>query len=250
MPQILRYSLYLFLSALLLQSCRKSIQPQPNLNRLSVNFRFSFGKEDLKQDQAFTTAQGEPISIRVFKYYLSRFSLVNDAGREILIDSSHYLTDAFQTPARSVSLSVPDGSYRQLRFWVGVDSALNVSGVQQGDLDPAKGMFWTWNTGYIFAKLEGRSPVSPAPLQGFTYHIGGFRTGENARRNIAISFPETLVMRQDANRQLLVQVDAAQWFAGTHPVRVSVMPSVMDPGTQAMQLADNYSGMFSFVLLQ
>jgi hypothetical protein len=34
-----------------------------------------------------------------------------------------------------------------IKFLLGVDSLKNVSGIQTGALDPAKGMFWTWNTG-------------------------------------------------------------------------------------------------------
>ena len=37
---------------------------------------------------------------------------------------------------------------------LGVDSLRNVTGVQTGALDPAMDMYWTWNTGYVMAKLE------------------------------------------------------------------------------------------------
>jgi hypothetical protein len=50
-----------------------------------------------------------------------------------------------------------------IRFLLGVDSARNVSGIQTGALDPARGMFWTWNSGYVMAKIEGSSPSAHVP---------------------------------------------------------------------------------------
>src|SRR5690606_12105557 len=50
-----------------------------------------------------------------------------------------------------------------------------------GVLDPAggmdDGMYWGWNSGYIFLKLEGTSdmaPVDPSGHRKYRFHIGGF----------------------------------------------------------------------------
>ena len=53
---------------------------------------------------------------------------------------------------------MPAGNYNSLSFLLGVDSMHNVSGAQTGALDPANDMFWTWNSGYVMAKMEGASP--------------------------------------------------------------------------------------------
>ena len=41
-------------------------------------------------------------------------------------------------------------------LYLGVDSVLNYNGVHEGALDPINGMYWTWQTGYIHCKLEGK----------------------------------------------------------------------------------------------
>jgi len=50
-------------------------------------------------------------------------------------------------------------------------------------------MFWTWNSGYIMAKLEGTSPVSSQPNNKFEYHIGGFREPVNVVSKVRVAFP-------------------------------------------------------------
>ena len=60
---------------------------------------------------------------------------------------------------RLLNLYLPEGDYTELQFLLGVDSLHNVSGAQTDDLDPAKDMFWTWNSGYVMAKMEGNSPA-------------------------------------------------------------------------------------------
>jgi hypothetical protein len=55
----------------------------------------------------------------------------------------------------------------------GIDSALQVGGVGTGALDPLRGMYWTWQTGYVQWKMEGAIRVDgvESPLE---LHLGGF----------------------------------------------------------------------------
>ena len=62
---------------------------------------------------------------------------------------------------------------------IGVDSARNTSGAQLGALDPANSMFWSWNSGYIFVRMEGNSPQSTQPYNKLQFHIGGFKGATN-----------------------------------------------------------------------
>lgn len=60
------------------------------------------------------------------------------------------------------------------RFQVSIDSATNSAGALGGDLDPTKGMYWTWQNGYINFKLEGKTSKSTARNHSFEFHIGGY----------------------------------------------------------------------------
>jgi hypothetical protein len=166
------------------------------------------------------------------------------------IPDSYFLVDEANATSKSFSIPLKAGQVKTLRFWIGVDSARNVSGVQTGALDPANGMFWTWNSGYIFAKLEGRSFVSTAPLQAVTYHIGGFRTGQNALRQVSIPFSTSLPITAGSRFNIILQADALKWFTDAANISIATESTTMEPGALALKIANNYANMFSLKEVQ
>jgi hypothetical protein len=132
-------------------------------------------------------------------------------------------------------------------FQVGVDSIDNVSGAQAGELDPAKGMFWTWNSGYIMAKLEGLSSYSEVPDKRFTYHIGGFSGENNTIRKITLSVPENrqITLQDQRTTTIIVDADIDKWFNAAHALRIADNAFVHSPGPLAALYADNYATVFS-----
>jgi hypothetical protein len=106
-------------------------------------------------------------------------------------------------------------------------------------------MFWTWNSGYIMAKLEGTSPASKEPLSAVTYHIGGFRTGENTVRELKLLFPQSLQLNKDAVCEVVLNADALKWFEGDHLMKIADHAYCTTPGELAVKFADNYATMFS-----
>ena len=209
-----------------------------------IHFQNWVGDKQLSFDSAYTSAQGETFTVRNFRYYISHFSATGGNGKIYKLPEGNFLVDERKPDSKTIILQVPTSTVKAIAFQVGVDSAKNIAGVQTGSLDPANGMFWAWNSGYIFAKLEGASPQSKAPQNGFTYHIGGFRTGENAIRKVELPLSKVL---SAANDTVIVKADVNAWFTGIHSFKIADRPSIMTPGLQAMQIADNYSRMFSIV---
>ncbi|MFM9056381.1 MAG: MbnP family protein [Bacteroidota bacterium] len=128
----------------------------------------------------YTNAAGESFNVTRLKYYLSNFELIRNDEVKYTLDNGYFLVDESNQATTVLELpDVPPGQYDKIRFLIGVDSTRNVSGAQTGALDPANGMFWTWSTGYIFYKLEGKSPASANVDSTFNYHIAGFRESNN-----------------------------------------------------------------------
>ena len=126
-------------------------------------------------------AVGESLKITKLKYYVSNFVLTNADGTIYTVpqDSCYFLIDESDPATHEPALKVPEGEYKTLTFTVGVDSLRNTMDISKrtGVLDPATtaaDMYWGWNSGYIFFKVEGTSPVITAAGNVFQYHIGGF----------------------------------------------------------------------------
>lgn len=212
---------------------------------LTLRFKNKAGSTDLTLNAAYTNPFGEAITITNFKYYITNISLVTTSGKEEMIPDTYYLVDEKSGSSKSISLRATNKEYKAIHFLIGVDSARNVSGVQTGALDPANAMFWTWNTGYIQAKLEGNSPVSTEPLSAVEYHIGGFKTGENTVRPIGLALPTNLILNTIAPSEVIINADAMKWFNGAHDIKITDAAYCTTPGNLAVSIADNYATMFS-----
>ncbi len=207
----------------------------------AIQFKHWVGTKELQLfEQTYTNGFGEPFVVSKFKYYISHLTVTDINDRETALPDSYYLVNEEDSLSKSIQLPVTS-PLSSISFIVGVDSARNVSGVQTGSLDPVNAMFWTWNSGYVFAKLEGQSDVSMAPAHSFSWHVGGFRQKENASRKIILQLNKT----KASDAVIVINADILKWFDAAHPLKIASTPVCHQPGALAMQIADNYSAMFS-----
>lgn len=215
-------------------------------SRLQIIFKSVVGNDMLEIGKQYTNPHGEPFSVTNFKYYLSGFYLTEkETGKQVPLSNDYFLIEERKPESKIISLTVPTGNYDRIGFSIGVDSLHNVSGMQEGALDPVNGMFWTWNTGYIMTKLEGKSPLSKAPFTNITYHIGGFKTGENVLRNVALNLSESASIKSGKTSEITITANINAWFAGAHTIKIVEQAFFMNPGPVAVKIADNYAAMFS-----
>ncbi|MFN4973113.1 MAG: MbnP family protein [Bacteroidota bacterium] len=136
---------------------------------LTVNFEEVFSSLPLKLDpDSFITLSGDTVKITDLKYYISHVSFIRSNG-QVYNSQNHKLVD-FGNANNGITLNVPAGDYSKITFLLGVDSFNNHAGPLDGDLDPSLGMFWGWNTGYIFYRLKGWHGINRAAI---AYDIGG-----------------------------------------------------------------------------
>ncbi|WP_046245041.1 MbnP family protein [Hymenobacter terrenus] len=196
--------------------------------------------------QTYTTPTGDQFRVTKFNYYLSNIKLTRADGSEYVQPESYYLVEAEDNATHRLAIKdIPVGDYTGITFTIGVDSARNVSGAQKGALDPNEGMFWSWNFGYIFTKLEGFSPQ--APTGAFTYHIGGFKKPYDAVRTVSPAFRNgaKLLIRTDHAPEIHMTVDVLKMLTGATTVRFATFATSHSAGPNAMLLANNYAqGMF------
>jgi hypothetical protein len=195
----------------------------------------------------YVNANGDSFYVSTLNYYISNVKLTDANGNTWSEPESYHLIIATQPSTMSFTMhGMPEGNYTSMQFMIGVDSTHNVSGAQTGDLDPSKGMFWTWNTGYIMAKFEGKSPNSTAPSNNLTFHVGGYGGNRATQRTTSPSF-NSLTANVSTSVTPVIHVDCNvnEWFRTPTTIDFSVYNNVASSGPTAMIFADNYVDMFT-----
>ncbi|HZG24640.1 MAG TPA: MbnP family protein [Chitinophagaceae bacterium] len=255
-PGISAFSLLLTLAAL--TSCQKELSTNnPALNQvydLNISFKPVIDGQPLLFNETYRNVFGEAYQVTAFKYYVYDIRLLNTDSNFVtqVGKDEHYLVDASATASSTISAKPIARTYNRISFRVGVDSSRNFSGAQTGALDPAKGMFWTWSSGYIMAKLEGSSPLSAQPNNRIEYHIGGFKDPDNVVKNITLDFPALQAVRflPGSSSTINITANVNAWFSNPNEVRISANAVCMTPGELAKKIAANYAGMFAITNIQ
>jgi hypothetical protein len=228
---------------------------------VEIEFENRAGDETLILGTEYTNAAGEKLKFTTFDYYVSNIVLVKSDGTEYVVpkDDSYFLLKHDEPDSREIKLTnVPAGDYTGLKFVIGVDSAKSVSpiGERTGVLDPAgaaSGMYWSWNAGYIFVKVEGTSPAAPVdPGSGeniFQYHTGLFGGYDsptlNNLKNVSMTVPdEAAKVRQGEEApHFHLFVDVLEMFKSPTVISVATNPT-SHAGPFSKTVADNYADMF------
>lgn len=236
------------LALLSFNSCRKKDDPVVNNNPVALKFTFQnvAGNATLRLNQNWYQNQnGDSIQLSMFIYYISNIVLTRQDGSTYVEPESYHLIDESVAETKSFTISgLPEGEYTSMSFLIGVDKNRNTSGAQTGALDPAHGMFWDWNTGYVMAKMEGSSPSSSSPTKKFFYHMGGFSGQYSVLRNVNLNFPSPAQVAAGETPNIHIKADALEWFRTPTLLKIADISAVNTPGQAAANIADNYADMF------
>ena len=210
---------------------------QKKTTSIPVCFKVISKGEDSILNRNLVNDFGENYRITKLKFYVSnvKFETVEvskNASAVFLIDASKQNTISVVAPAKKIT---------GISFLLGVDSALNCSGAQSGALDPLNDMFWTWNNGYIFFKMEGSSDASTADLKRIEHHIGGFKGANKTMRTVFLPINNPALLKQ---KKLVIQLDIDKYWNGVNKFKIAEAPVVAIPGSLAKNAADNFASMF------
>lgn len=256
MKTILKF-LSIALLAITLSNCKKDKTPvqepipaptSPVAGSLSLMFEGMVGSSPLVfATDTYTNQAGNTFNVSMVKFYISNVKLTKMDNSIFTESNSYHLIDLSDDASTSFTIpGVPLGDYKSIEFMIGVDSTRNVSGAQTGALDPAKGMFWSWSSGYIMAKVEGTSPQSTAPANKLEFHIGGFSGSNKTLKTVSPSFnTDTAHVTTSITPQIHLSANIAEWFAAPNIINFSSTNSVTMPSPTAKKIADNYADMFT-----
>lgn len=263
-----RYCALLLMLTLCIAACRKKDLPAPSSPSVTEPIKDSTHTEDstahlkngsvlikwnhvagsaaLKADGTtlYTAPNGDQYTVKKFAYYVSNVVLIDEKGKRFTEPNSYRLIDITNESLIELKMdNIPAAQYTGIEIMIGVDSLRNVSGVQFGALDPAHGMFWSWSSGYIMAKMEGSSPQSSLSDGFVSYHIAGFKGAYNALQTVHIKLPQKAGIHEGAKCTVFLQSDLNTWFSTPGFPGFSALSSIGTEGADALKVAQNYQKM-------
>ena len=245
---------------IIINSCKKDQVSETGKGSIKIEFDHQVNGAAMQYNKDYVNAAGETMQFTLFKYFISNVSLVRTDGTVYTLpkDECYYLIEELASGANPLITlnNVPTGEYKEVRFIIGVDSLKNCAPLSErtGALDPAtSGMYWAWNSGYIFMKVEGKSSaLSGNPNttgDNFAYHIGlfgGYSSPTiNNIKSIALSKAgETAKVSSNITPHVHIVADLMEIFKNPTTFSLASKPTIhVDPASKT--LADNYADMFS-----
>lgn len=185
-------------------------------------------------DSAFRV---EDVQIDVLKFYISGVRLLQNGDVVIEEPNSFHLVDAsIDKPFVLAIENEQDVGFDELKFNLGIDSASSVLGAMGGDLDPTKGMYWTWQSGYVNFKLEGKSNLCKTNDNKFEFHLGGYQQ--------PFVCLQTLAFPVQNPHQISVTVDVEKLLKH---IDLENQNRVMSPSEEAVILSKLVANSFSII---
>lgn len=175
-------SILILTFAIFATSCKKEDNSPKNTKQvLDFHWHSMVGTTDASYGVQFTSSDGIKFKISDWRYYVSNFVLIKEDGTEYPIADKLFLINIANS---DYSLdSVPVGNYKGFKFTVGLDSVTNHQDpTTYGASNPlslqSPSIHWSWNSGYIFMKIEGKYDSTIAQTggsainQSFFFHVG------------------------------------------------------------------------------
>lgn len=220
---------------------------------LTLKFDHLVGGKKLQLNTEYKNAADETFTISTVKYFVSNITVTNSNGIKYVVpqDDSYFLIEGQEGIVGQAKVKVPEGDYTKVTFILGVDSLRSVSDVSKrvGVLDPSGDMYWKWNSGYIFFKMEGESTASTEKDKKYRYHIGGFggydtKTINNIKTiDLDLTAGGIAKVRKDKGSQVHLMVDLLKVFNGSTPFSIAANSTVMF-NDFSKAIANNYTDMF------
>lgn len=203
-----------FILAVMLVSC----QPDVKDNTLSIKFNINAGTNPLAYNTTYSVS-GYNVQYTLFKFYISQPTFSSGPDM-IYFNDAYFLGDASVANNTFVVGDLGKRTIDGVAFGYGVDSSRNS---QNGSLaipayayptdhplSASNNMYWAWNPGYIWMKLEGRMDANvdgdfEDVNEQFSYHTGIDYAYKIISRNFIFSMndaPKTIQIDMDVNQFL------------------------------------------------
>ena len=213
-------------------------QKKAKNNDLQLEINILFGDKPLVIHQNYyKIAANDSVLITKLRFYVSNIRFYQDDKFVGAEKQSFHLIDASSKETMRININQKiKKPFNTVKLELGIDSLTNVSGAFGGDLDPTKGMYWAWQSGYINLKLEGKSSRSTHRNHEFEYHLGGYLHPFCAVQTIGLR-----VKTEPNQTEIPIIFDLKPFFDG---IDFATQQNIMSPSAEAVLLMQKVSKLF------
>lgn len=191
---------------------------------LTLKFDNGVGDQDFIFGTSYNKSNGESYKLTTLKYIISNVKVKNSKGNLFIYptESNVFIVDeANGNNAGEIFIvlnNVPATDYTEITFGIGIDQdryALGADG--QGDfLAEAQeaGMMWSWATGYRFMHFDGTYTDATVTDGALALHMGSVGTSLDNYREVTLTLPNTVRVREKAQPEIHIKADIAKVFDG------------------------------------
>lgn len=216
---------------------------------LTLNFKTNINGSPLQFNSAHTI-NGASAQINFVGYYITDVKLVKTDNTEKNV-SGVFLVKGNET--LTVAKEIDAGDYKAIKFNVGIADSLTNHG--DPSLQPVgsplslqtPSMHWSWNTGYIFFRLDGLVDTSANNQHGatesLTFHLGRL----SSVRAVTVEQNFTVVGTHDNPGQYVADLtlNVEDVFAGID-IKTDRVTMTMNNPTLATEACNNLPNAFEF----
>lgn len=199
-----------------------------------LHIQLNFGNEQLKLNTVLQLNETKTTTVNMVKFYIHAICFLKNDKVISKPDTAYYLIDASKPESLIIPINSHDKFYfDEIQLKLGVDSSMNVAGAMPGDLDPMNGMYWTWQSGYINLKLEGKSDVCKNLKKEFQFHLGGYTH--------PFATEQTITLKTE---KPVIYFNVKTFFES---IDLSTKDHLMLPGKEAKVLSEHVANCFQSV---
>ena len=220
------------LSAIIFILIGFSVYLKAQNHNLVLQFNPRFHLENVQfNEKYYSIGEKDSVQFDIFRCYISNIQLLKNGKSVYKEKDSYHLLSFGENPKNEINIPI-DKSFDQIEMQIGIDSLTNVSGAFGGALDPTKGMYWTWQNGYINFKLEGKSTLCNTRNNEFQYHIGGYQ--------FPFSTIQTLKFHT-SNPYISIDILLDKFIEN---LNLSTTNHIMSPSNNAVEIAKSFANSF------
>lgn len=181
-------------------------------SNLKVVFTPTYHGLGISEDSVYFNSFHQRFRLETARCYISDMYLHKTNGDSVLLKDVALYNFLSQVEE---SFSVANDTYSEISFGVGIPASKNKNidpstypNASPLSVQGSNGMFWYWNTGYIFMKFDGHcdtTGVANVPLlQSYAYHVGD----DSLYRHVSLGFPSIHIDSQISTIRVSLALDS------------------------------------------